>query len=177
MKKMEHKTYLSGAVVVDKTHSRIELRGRLDSLIASLLELQHLALLKNSLELIDELEEVREKLNELLLSEVTGGTCSELRLWGYDSDEIRERSYNPLKYYGLGHIRPHYTMGDIAVALNTFRTKVRETELCACRAFSGADGGEPEREDIVRVLNRLSSAFYILMYKYLPKGYDKTITF
>ena len=43
--------------------------------------------------------------------------------------------------------------------LNGLRTQVRQTELEAARAF-------PEgREDIIRGLNRLSSAVYILMLK------------
>ena len=43
--------------------------------------------------------------------------------------------------------------------LNSLRTQVRQTELAAAQAF-------PEgREDIIRGLNRLSSAVYILMLK------------
>jgi ethanolamine utilization cobalamin adenosyltransferase len=87
-------------------------------------------------------------------------------------DEIRERSHHPERYFGLGHIRPHYSMGAIAAGLNTLRTRVREAELSACRAYEKMD-----RADIIKVLNRLSSAVYILVYKYLPDGYAKTVRF
>ena len=125
--------------------------------------------------LIEELEEVRTKVYEILSCEVTDKPCEELSLWGMDSEEIRERSHYPVKYFGIGHIRPHYTMGITAAGLNELRTKIRETELSACRAFAAPQGSS--RPDIVKVLNRLSSALYILTYKYLPKGYDKTVTF
>jgi ethanolamine utilization cobalamin adenosyltransferase len=55
------------------------------------------------------------------------------------------------------------------------RTQVREVELSACRAFGACLDPESQRGDIIQVLNRLSSAFYILTYKYLPEDYDKTI--
>ena len=47
-------------------------------------------------------------------------------------------------------------MGETALELNCLRTQVREAELAAAAAF-----GEG-REDILRCLNRLSSAVYIL---------------
>ncbi len=173
--KREHTTHLSGAVVVSKTSARIEFRGRLDSLNAAVVELQIKAERLGHKDLVAELEEVRTKVYELLSCEVTGKPCEELSLWGLDSDEIRERSHHPAKYFSLGHIRPHHTMGETAAALNALRTKVRETELSACRAFETAAG--QTREDIVKGLNRLSSAIYILTYKYLPEGYDKTVVF
>jgi ethanolamine utilization cobalamin adenosyltransferase len=52
---------------------------------------------------------------------------------------------------------------------------VRETELAAVTAFR--DPANPSnclRKDIVRALNRLSSLFYILIYKYLPKDFTQT---
>jgi ethanolamine utilization cobalamin adenosyltransferase len=52
---------------------------------------------------------------------------------------------------------PAHTMGALSVRLNTLRTRVRETEIAAVRAFM-----ETEKEDIIRALNRLSSAVYWL---------------
>ncbi|MDR3264570.1 MAG: hypothetical protein LBT15_01025 [Synergistaceae bacterium] len=107
--------------------------------------------------------------------EATEKPCGELSLWGLSGDELRERSHHPAKYFDIGHIRAHRTMGETAAGLNVLRTKVRETELAACRAFETPEG--TERPDIIKLLNRLSSAIYVLTYKYLPKGYDKTIRF
>jgi ethanolamine utilization cobalamin adenosyltransferase len=179
--KQEHTTSLWGDVTVKKSDLRIEFRGRLDSLDAFIVAVQILAKREEVPSLIDKLEEVRTKVHEVLSCEVTGRPCGDLSLWGLGSDEIRERSHHPEKYFGIGHILPHHTMGIVAAALNTLRTKVRETELSACRAFEKVEKVEkeqaPERPDIIKMLNRLSGAIYILTYAYLPDGYDKTITF
>ena len=180
MGKPEHKTSLSGGAMVNKTDSRMEFRGRLDSLCAMVVELQILGERQGAASLVEELEEVGAKLYDVLSCEVTGKECGELFLWGMGGDEIRERSHHPERYFGIGHIRPHYTMGVVAAGLNALRTQVREAELSACRAFAKAPNGEDEKEgrtDIIKVLNRLSSAVYILTYKYLPDGYDKTASF
>jgi ethanolamine utilization cobalamin adenosyltransferase len=73
-------------------------------------------------------------------------------------------------------------MGALSVRLNSLRTITRETELAAVTAFKGErDPGSSgqncpwqdcKRPDIVEALNRLSSLFYILMFKYLPKNYS-----
>jgi ethanolamine utilization cobalamin adenosyltransferase len=175
-KKQEHTTSLSSGTFVGKSDPRVEFRGRLDSLDASIVEIQILAEREGFAPLAGKLEEVREKVHDVLSCEVTGRSCGDLVLWGLDSDGIRERSHRPEKYLGLGHIRTHRTMGLTAALLNKLRTQVREAELSACRAF-GADQEKTERPDIIRALNRLSSAVYILTYACLPEGYDKTITF
>ncbi|MDR1622516.1 MAG: hypothetical protein LBS00_09095 [Synergistaceae bacterium] len=170
--KQEHTTFLSAGVVADKSSARVEFRGRLDSLSAAVVTLQIMGR-EGRASLVEELEEVRVKVYDILSCEVTGRPCEDLVLWGLNAEELRERSHHPAKYFGLGHIRPHHTMGIIAAALNELRTKVRETELSACRAFWTPEG--PERPDIVAALNRLSSALYVLTYKYLPEGYDETV--
>ena len=180
MEKQEHVTSLSGGTMADKTHPRVELRGRLDSLCALVVELQILGEQQGVSSLVEELEEVGTKLYDVLSCEASGRTCDDLFLWGMSGDEIRERSHHPERYFGIGHIRPHYSMGIVAAMLNALRTQVREAELSACRAFTeapGAEGEKTERTDIIKVLNRLSSAVYILTYKYLPDGYDKTVRF
>jgi ethanolamine utilization cobalamin adenosyltransferase len=168
-------TSLSGKTVVKKSSPRIEFRGRLDSLDAFVVAIQILAKSEGFPDLIEKLEEVRSKIHDILSCEVTGKPCEDLFLWGFGSDEIRERSHRPEKYFGLGHILPHHTMGIVAATLNTLRTQVREAELSACRAFEGETS--PGRPDIIKVLNRLSGAIYTLIYAYLPAGYNKTITF
>ncbi|MDR2174438.1 MAG: hypothetical protein LBO82_00695 [Synergistaceae bacterium] len=181
-------TSLSGKTIVKKSNPRIEFRGRLDSLDAFVVSIQILAKREGVPALAEKLEEIRLKVRDILSCEVTGRPCEDLSLWGLGSDEIRERSHYPKKYFGIGHILPHHTMGIAAAALNTLRTQIREAELCACRAFEEAAFIEEEtlpieretlsgRPDIVKVLNRLSGAAYILIYDYLPDGYDKTVTF
>ena len=180
MGKQEHKTSLSGGTMADKTHPIVEFRGRLDSLSAAVVELQAWGERQGLTSLVEELEEVAAKIYDILSCEVTGRACDELFLWGMSGDEIRERSHHPERHFGLGHIRPHYTMGAASAGLNSLRTQFREAELSACRAFSAQPGEEDEkvnRTDIIKALNRLSSACYILTYKYLPEGYDRTVQF
>ena len=152
-----------------KDSPRIELRGRLDSLNARIIMSQASS---DSLEYIADLEELRAVVNRLQRCEACGEIFADrMTLWGLDEDEIHTRSHNPAMYYGLGHILPHHDMGRKSAELNLLRTLVRETELCAVRAF----GDDSLR--ICHVLNRLSSALYILTYKYLPEGYDRVIKF
>ena len=94
-----------------------------------------------------------------------------LFLWGLDENEIHERSHNPEKFFGRGHIMPSYEMGINAAGINLLRTLVRECELCACKTFIN------DELKINHVLNRLSSALYILIYKYLPENYNKFMEF
>ncbi|MDR1377892.1 MAG: hypothetical protein LBJ36_02415 [Synergistaceae bacterium] len=174
-RKQEHTTHLSSEAVVAKTDPRIEFRGQLDSLNAAIVSLQILGQKEGHPSLAEELEEVGAKIYDIFTCDVTGKPCEELSLWGWNSNEIHERSHNPVKYFGLGHIRFHYTMGILAAGINELRTRSREAELAACRAFETDNG--LERPDIVKVLNRLSSALYILMYRYLPDNYNETRSF
>ena len=152
-----------------KRDFRLELRGRLDSLNAQIILFQ--AYSQNQ-EYISDLEDVRKVIRILQRSEAAEKVFDgKLILFGIDEDEIHKRSHNPEKFYGLGHIMPHYEMKKEAAELNFLRTLVRETELCSCKVF------ENDELKINHVLNRLSSALYILTYKYLPDSYDKTIKF
>lgn len=169
--KQEHTTNLLGADVVSKTHPRIELRGRLDELNARVVLLQTLAREGGVPQLADELEEVHVCIAGLIASEVRGTPCGELSLWGLSESEIHERSHYTDRFLGMPHIRPHESMGRWAAEINLLRTIVREAELCACRAFDDGEGGVT-RPDIVKVLNRLSSALYVLSYRYLPEGFS-----
>lgn len=170
--KPEHLTHLSGNRLVTKGHPRIAFRGRMDSLQSKIMELQVRAVELGNGVLAEELDELLDFARSLLAAEVTGRPVDDVPLLGLELDEIRAISHNPKKTFGLGHIRPHYSMGALCVGLNALRSEVREVELAAFRAFSGNDGAL-DRLDVLRALNRLSSAFYILMYRYLPEGYNK----
>lgn len=173
--KLEHRTSLLAGQEVDKTHPRIELRGRLDELNARIILLQVSAREAGNDALDEDLEAIRRCVAALMACEARDAPCGELSLWGLSEEEIHRRSHSPERWYGLGHILPHPDMGRWAAELNLLRTLVRGAELCACRAFS--DGEGVSRPDLVKALNRLSSALYILTYQYLPEGYDRLIRF
>jgi ethanolamine utilization cobalamin adenosyltransferase len=170
--KPEHLTHLSGNRLVTKGHPRIAFRGRMDSLQSKIMELQVRAVELGNGVLAEELDELLDFARSLLAAEVTGRPVDDVPLLGLELDEIRAMSHAPKKTFGLGHIRPHYSMGALCVGLNALRTEVREVELAAFRAFSENDGAL-DRLDILRALNRMSGAFYILMYRHLPAEYNK----
>ncbi len=161
------KTSLDGRIFVEKTNPRIVLRGRLDSLNAQIILMQCESQNQN---FINDIEEFRQVILKLMYIEVTGENFGELNLWGLNENEIHERSHNPEKYYASkGHVMPHFEMGIEAAKINFLRTLVREIEIIAYEVFN--------ENNFTHVLNRLSSALYILIYKYLPENYDKFLNF
>lgn len=158
--KPEDMTHLYGNVLVTKSHPRIALRGKLDSLEAKILETQQVAREENRPDLCKELEEMLDFVKEILRSEVRAQVLKDIRILGLDGREIREMSHNVEENFGIGHPTPSYSMGRVCVALNSLRTTVRETELQAVHAAGGGDltGGK----EIVEALNRLSSFVYLL---------------
>lgn len=157
-------TSLNSSERVSKSHPVIELRGRLDSLNAQIIFFQACS---DNPGYISDLEELRKLITRLqrceALCETFGGPFV---LWGMTEDEIHTRSHQPGRFYHRGHVLPHHDMGREASSINLIRTSIREAELCACRAY------DEDTYGIIHVLNRLSSAAYILIYKYLPKDFS-----
>lgn len=169
--KPEHMTHLYGNVLVFKDHKRIIFRGKIDSLEAKILEVQVLSHKLKLGKLVADLEEILVFVRNLIRCEVLNEPVSEFRLQGMDANELREKSHYPQKYFGIGHEPPKYTMGEVVVALNSIRTLVRETELIAYKAFKD-EYGAINREDIIKALNRLSSLFWIMIFKYRTGKYS-----
>ncbi len=160
--KPEEMTHLSGNLLVPKTHPRIAFRGQIDALEAELLLCQHAV--KANQALVDALQEMLDFVRSLIRADVLEEPVAEVRLCGLSDAELREHSHFPDKYYGQPHFLPRYTDNEAILYLNRLRTKVRETELACCRAFSDADG-KLRRVDILQALNRLSSLCWILMIR------------
>lgn len=169
--KPDHMTHLYGNVLVFKDHKRIALRGKLDSLEAKILEVQILCNKERLKEIVDDLQEVLEFVRNLIRCEVLEEPIKEFKLLGMDEAELRDKSHHTRKYFGMGFEPVVYTMGEIVVALNSIRTQVRETELLAYKAFKD-EYGNVTREDIITVLNRLSSLFWIMIFKYRSGKYN-----
>lgn len=168
--KPEHMTALYGNVLVFKDNKRIALRGKLDSLESKIMTTQ-IAFQKLKVpKLVEDLQEILEFVRNILRCEVLGEEVKEFSLQHMNSLELREMSHHPNKYFGTGHFIPDYRMGEGVVRLNTLRSAVRETELAAYAAFK-TENGDTERSDIILALNRLSSLFYIMMFKYKAGQY------
>jgi len=173
--KPEELTHLYGNRLVEKDNPVIVFRGRLDTLCAMLLEAQVLGGELKNFDFVGDIQEILDFARSLLPAEMGKTTLGEFRLLGLSSKELRERSHHPRRYFGRKHLLMHHSMGPLCVRLNTLRVATRETELAAVAAFR--DGANPSvclRKDIVEALNRLSSLFYIMVYKYLPSGYVQT---
>jgi len=168
IEKPEHMTHLNGATLVLKTHPRIRLRGKLDSLEALLLQTRLLAEEQGRGEAARALGEVYALAQRILAAEVKGEPLGTFTLLGLDSAALRAQSHDPKGFAGLdAHPMPHTGMGRLCLALNFLRTQVRETELAAAQAFC-SENGPVERPDLLEALNRMSSAVYLLFLKEIP---------
>ncbi|MDR1490420.1 MAG: hypothetical protein LBS65_08075 [Desulfovibrio sp.] len=169
-RKPEDLTHLQGNRLVRKDHPVIVWRGKLDSFTACIMEAQVLGEKLAAQRFVEELQEILEFSRRLLSCEIRGAEVEEFRLLGLTADDLRARSHHPEKFFGYRHMLVSHKMGPLCIRLNTLRTVAREVELAAVAAFKDAEG-RTGREDIVRALNRLSSLFYIMMYRYLPAGF------
>jgi ethanolamine utilization cobalamin adenosyltransferase len=172
--KPEFMTHLSGNRLVPKNHGRIRFRGIIDSLEADVMEAQTLAFSLGETWYCQRLGEVLACLRGILAAEVKETILPELSLFGLSEEELHRQSHDVRGAFGIAHPVPDYTMGPLAVRLNTLRTRVREGELLAVRVFwiphaDGTPEGRCGREDIIRAMNRLSSAFYWLFCRCLSK--------
>ncbi|MDR2071717.1 MAG: hypothetical protein LBP81_09925 [Treponema sp.] len=171
--KPETLTHLRGNQLTEKDNPVIVFRGKLDKLTAMILEAQVLGKEKENPAFTGELQEILAFVRSLLPAEYQGTPLGEFRVLGLSSGELRERSHHPEKYFGYTHLLMDHTIGALSLRLNLLRTAARETELAAVSAFKDeACPGKSRRPDIVEALNRLSSLFYVLMFKYLPENYS-----
>jgi len=163
-KKTELLTLLDGERLVPKTHPRIALRGKLDTLISQAVwvQTQFAVSFEKYPVLRHALADLRSFMGNLLRSEVTGEPQEEISMGDLADETIHRISHNPLKYLGHDHIVPELKHGANVSLLNVLRAMAREAELEACRTFQ-TDSFDLTRPDIVQGLNRLSSAIYVLM--------------
>ena len=152
--KPEHMTHLQGDMLVPKTHPRIAFRGAVDSLEAELLLCQ-LAVPEQKTELGEMLSAVR----GVIRCDVLDEPVQEEKLCGLTPKEIREQSHRPQDFYGVPHFMPDVSDGEKILRINRVRAMARRAELAAVCAF-GTD-----REDILRLMNRMSSMLYLLMIR------------
>ena len=151
--KPEHMTHLNGEFLVPKTHPRIAFRGAMDTLEAEILLCQ-LALP----DFRKELGELLELARNLIRCDVLGEPVKETNLCGLTQEQLRSHSHRPQDFYGQPHFMPSAEDGETVLRLNRVRCAAREAELKAVAAM-------PEREDILRAMNRMSSMVYILMIR------------
>lgn len=163
--KPEEMTHMRGNLLVSKTHPRIALRGRLDSLQAKILLIQFE--FKRNQRLMEDLESVLLFVQKVLAAEVKNQPAEELMLFGMREEEIHRMSHNVQEAFGINHTIPRLDMGRLALLLNELRTQVREAELQAVAAFQ-----EGDVLGVVKRLNRLSSGVYVLFCRSITGYYQ-----
>ena len=168
--KPEHMTQLCGNVLVPKDHPRIRFRGKLDSLQALVVLDQSYIAESGRQKLVDDLGDILGVLREMMRCDVLDEAFRNDKILGLTHDELRERSHDPKKFFGIQQmLLPDYSMGRDYALLNQLRAAVRETEVAATEAFRV--GNRYTRSDIIEELNRLSSAIHIMMCMYLAGQY------
>ena len=159
-RKPEHMTSLAaGQELVLKTHPRIRLRGKLDTLESEIL-VQQVAC---GAEWVAPLEDALRLVRSVMAAEVRDIPVPAWTLDGMGPEEVRRCSHHPEEFGFPGHILPAAGQGLVAAQMNRLRAICREAELAAVRVFW--DGERLAREDCVLALNRLSSYFYILQLR------------
>lgn len=157
--KPEHMTHLDGVTLAPKTHPRIVFRGKVDTLEAHLIPC---GIRVPSLR--GEIEDILGYTRLLLRCEVLGEPVPERKLCGLTEQELRRHSHFPQEFYGQPHFMPGSGDGQEIACLNLARCAAREAELAAAAAFTDAYG-QVQRPDLLRAMNRLSSAIYLLMIR------------
>ena len=137
--KPENYTHLYDNVLVEKSHPRIILRGKLDSLLSLIIDIQYEFKERHEDKLLEYLNRFQKLIHTVLYS------------------AVRNISHHPKEYFGCDHIFVNSSMPITVIKLNLIRTNVREVELAMYNALKN------EREDLIRLLNRMSSIVYILM--------------
>lgn len=170
--KPEQMTHLRGVSLVPKTHPAIRLRGQLDTLEAHIIQYAVKAREEGRALLVEDLAECLAYARAILGCEVTEKPFGVEKLLGMDEARLRRVSQYPKEELGHGHILPTVELSWVAAALNALRAEVRQVELAAADAFFKEDGS-CERIDLIRALNRMSSAFYIMMFYELEGRYER----
>ncbi|HEX2571303.1 MAG TPA: ethanolamine utilization microcompartment protein EutL [Polyangia bacterium] len=166
--KPEHLTHLhDDQSLVDKSHPRIALRGKLDTLQGLVLDAQLAAHAEGALGLVGELGEALDLVRTLVGAEVMDRPLGPWKLCGMDAAALRHASHHTFELYGVPFMYPSVHQGPVVAKLYLARAYAREAELALYDAFPGE-----ERDDLKLALNRLSSALYLMTTKYVGGHYQ-----
>ena len=170
--KPEDWTHLDAERLVRKDHPRIRFRGQLDLLQAKLVRAQvEFAERKADPKLIGDLQSVVDLLRQMVRSEVLDEALPSGDIIGLTPAQLRAQSHDPQGYFGVEYMKlPDHSMGFLYATLNELRAQARMAETVAVEALG--DRPTPPQRDILQAMNRLSSAFHILMCRELAGRYS-----
>lgn len=165
LEKAEYMTQLYGNVLVNKNTPRIVFRGKIDSFLSKWLILEkELNDTKNS-KLVEDLNSITNFIKKIQIAEILNKELEEVTVLGDSLDRIKEISHNPKKYFNQQHmfdisIKNSY----LVLRLNELRSMSRELELSGVEALLNFSN-QVNYSGILKALNRLSSAIYVMMLK------------
>jgi ethanolamine utilization cobalamin adenosyltransferase len=151
-------TQLNACHYVAKTHPRIRLRGRLDTLQA--LALLAAARCTSRPDVRGHLETIAAYCRELVSAEYNERKAAPVALDGCDEAEIHRATHDPRGVLGVDHVLPGTGHPELLHWVNLLRCEVREAELVALDAFPSPH--DTSGASVVHGLNRLSSVVYYL---------------
>lgn len=174
--KPEHLTHLrDDESLVEKSHPRMVLRGKLDVLQGLILDAQLAADAEGASGLVGDLEEMMTLVRRLVSCEVMGQPLGDWTLMGLSAAEIRRASHHTYELFQVPFMYPSVRQGDVVSRLYLCRAFAREAELACYHAFPVLSPADPadagERADLKLALNRLSSAFYVMQCKFVGGHY------
>jgi len=170
--KPEHLTALRGNLLVPKNHPQIRFRGMLDALEAEIV-LTQVAFNRLGLPAgVADLTEALQYARQILRCEVLDVPFEASTLLGYDEAGLQHNSHYPEERFGIVHFAAAADDGEAVALLNRLRTMARQVELAAYDAFDAGASAPPTRIDLIQALNRLSSAFYLMMFKAKTREYQ-----
>lgn len=169
--KPEDWTHLDQKYLVPKDHPRIQFRGQIDLLQAKVVRAQvELGERGADPKLVGDLQSVLDLLRQLVRSEVLDEPLPSEDVIGLSPEELRRQSHDPKGFFGVEYMKlPDKSMGFAYAALNELRAQARVAETAAVHAFQSRP--TPAQRQILQTMNRLSSAFHILMCRVLAGRY------
>ena len=156
-------TQLNAHHYAPKTHPRIKLRGRADSLLALVMLIQRLARQQGQAELSDDLGTVAAYCRELTSAEYNERPAAQFVLPGWDAERIHDVTHDPKGTLGIEHLTIDDSEPELQHWLNVARTTSREIEIAAMETFPSPH--HPYGASICHAFNRLSSVFYFLQLR------------
>lgn len=169
--KPDHLTQLDACHMGPKTHPRIVLRGRLDTLQAAVLLAGRAARDAGAPGTAEHLDQLAAYVRELLAAEYQQRPAAAPSLAGLDDDALHGATHDPRGALGVDHLTPASTDPAVVLWCNWVRTLSREAELAALAAFPNPH--DPAGSSVVHGCNRLSSAAYWIALSHVASSREE----
>lgn len=160
--KPERMTQLDAHSFAPKNTPRIRFRGRMDSLHALVMLAASRARALDQKRTAERLDTIAAYCREISSAEYNGRAPADIEIAGFDEPAIRAATHDPAGLMGVKHLTPGGCDPETLHWMNVLRTQSREVELAALDAFAPTADHPVVAPDLLRAMNRLSSAIYLV---------------